>query len=97
MNNIENTQNNPFNRIDHWINNEKRLGSEEPDQVVLATVSKEGLPHSRVVALRQISEDSIVFFTQKNTKKVDDLAVNPYASMTLWLPLQQKAVVLEGA
>lgn len=64
--------------------------------IVLATATKLGAVHSRVVAIREISNDSILFFTQRNTRKVAEILENPRASMTLWLPLQQKEIVFEG-
>lgn len=37
-----------------------------------------------------------VFFTQRGTRKVVELRDNPKVSMVLWLPLQQRQVVIEG-
>ncbi len=85
-----------FLKIHEWLNKEKELGSLDPDYVVLATASKEGIPSSRIVHIREISEKGILFFTQFETKKVSDLLDSPNASMTLWLPLQQKQIVLDG-
>jgi pyridoxamine 5'-phosphate oxidase len=80
----------------HWIEEEKALGSTSPDRVVLATCSSEGIPHSRIVAIREITQEGILFFTQRGTKKVAELMHNPYSSMTLWLALQQRQVILDG-
>lgn len=86
----------PLFRMHHWMEKEKALGSASPDRVVLATCSPEGLPHSRIVAIREITHEGVLFFTQRNTKKVAELVHNPYASMALWLPLQQRQVILDG-
>lgn len=83
-------------KIKEWLENEKQLGSTDPDRVVLATASAAGKVHSRVVAIREITESGILFFTQRATRKVADLIENPSASMTLWLPLQQREVILDG-
>lgn len=83
-------------KIKEWLENEKQLGSADPDRVVLATASAAGKVHSRVVAIREITEAGILFFTQRATRKVADLIENPHASMTLWLPLQQREVILDG-
>lgn len=85
-----------FSKIHEWLNKEKKLGSLEPEYVVLATASKEGIPSTRVVYIREINEKGILFFTQQETRKVIDLSDNPCASMTLWLPMQQREVVLDG-
>jgi pyridoxamine 5'-phosphate oxidase len=85
-----------FERIIEWIEKEKSLGSENPDCIVLATAAKNSIPHSRIVAIREINEYGILFFTQQGTRKTIEIEENPIASMTLWLPLQQREVVLEG-
>lgn len=83
-------------RINEWLNQEKELGSPNPDRVVLSTATKNAIPHSRVVAIREINHDGVLFFTQKDTRKVIELHDNPAVSLTLWLPLQQRQVIVEG-
>ncbi|MCS5707913.1 pyridoxamine 5'-phosphate oxidase family protein [Candidatus Berkiella cookevillensis] len=85
-----------FEKIKNWIRKEKELGSQEAGSIVLATASSNGQVHSRVVALREITESGLLFFTQKGSRKVKDLSENPSASMTLWLALQRREVVLDG-
>ncbi|WP_228840612.1 pyridoxine/pyridoxamine 5'-phosphate oxidase [Candidatus Protochlamydia phocaeensis] len=86
----------PFNRIQAWLEKEKELGSPFPDRVVLATATPQGVPSSRIVAIRELTEQGLVFFTQLGTKKTHELRENPCASMTLWLALQQRQVILDG-
>lgn len=86
----------PLFKMRTWIEKEKAIGSASPDRVVLATCSPEGIPHSRTVAIREITQEGVLFFTQRGTKKVAELTHNPCASMTLWLALQQRQVILDG-
>ncbi len=86
----------PIDKINEWLKLEKEMGSTNPDRVVLATVSAAGVPHSRVVAIREINNDGILFFTQKGTQKVAELKQQPIASMTLWLAMQQREIIFEG-
>lgn len=87
---------NPIIKINEWLTKEKQLGSADPERVVLATAGKDNVPHSRIVAIREITEKGVLFFTQNGTGKVTQLTENPMAAMTLWLPLQQRQVNLEG-
>lgn len=87
---------NPFCKINEWLKIEKELGSPNSDRVVLATATKNYIPHSRVVAIREINEDGILFFTQRGTRKVSELISNPVASMTFWLAMQQREIILDG-
>lgn len=82
--------------VNQWLYKENELGSPNPNNIVLATTGKQGIPHSRIVAIREISKQGVLFFTQRGTRKVAELAENPRASMTLWLPLQQREVVVDG-
>lgn len=79
-----------------WLAKEEELGSPNPSNIVLATAGKDGIPHSRIVAIREVTEAGILFFTQSVTRKVQDLAENPHGSMTLWLPMQQSEIIIEG-
>jgi pyridoxamine 5'-phosphate oxidase len=87
----------PFNTITEWIENEKQLGSRNPDRMVLATADKNAIPHSRIVAIREINNKSLLFFTQLWTRKAQEIKKNPVASATIWLPLQQREIIVDGA
>jgi pyridoxamine 5'-phosphate oxidase len=86
----------PLDKINAWLSKEKALGSPNPAHFVLATVSPVGRPHSRVMRMREITHDGIIFFTQKETTKVKDLSSNQFASLTFWLPLQSSEMIFDG-
>ena len=74
----------------------KKLGAPNPQQAVLSTATIDAVPHARVVAIREIVDENLVFFTQKGTRKVKELLANPQASLTFWFELTQREVVIEG-
>lgn len=86
----------PFDKMLSWLKQEEDLNSPNPYNIVLATGSGVAI-HSRIVAIREITVKGILFFTQKGSRKVAEIMENPNASMTLWLPLQQREVVVDGA
>jgi len=86
----------PFVKMQNWLAEEKELGSKAPDNIILATATASGIPHSRVVAIREISPKGILFFTQRGKRKVIEMTENPHASMTLWLAHMQREVILDG-
>jgi len=86
----------PFKIIEDWLEQEKNLGSLYPNRLVLATATKDAVPHSRIVAIKEMTHESILFFTQKGTRKTLEIETNPIASATLWLPLQQREIILDG-
>lgn len=86
----------PLQLLKQWIKEEKDNGAPNPQQAILSTATKEGIPHSRVVAIREIAPQGILFFTQKGTRKVTEIADNPCASLTFWFELMQREVILEA-
>lgn len=86
----------PINQLINWILEERQQGVINPQQAVLSTATNDAVPHARVVAVREISEEGLVFFTQKGTRKVVELHSNPQAVMTFWFEVLQREVILEG-
>lgn len=86
----------PFNKTKEWIDQESELGSPNPSNAVLSTVGLNGFPHGRVVAVREFTDTGFVFFTQRDTRKVAELNKNPRASLTFWLALRQRQIIIEG-
>jgi pyridoxamine 5'-phosphate oxidase len=85
-----------FTQLKNLLKQEKQLGVIEPECAVLATVTAEGNPHSRIVAIREIEKESLLFFTQRFSRKVFELQKNPNATLNFWFAMQQRQVLLEG-
>ncbi|KTD61568.1 pyridoxamine 5'-phosphate oxidase family protein [Legionella spiritensis] len=63
---------------------------------VLATVDEHGHPVSRTVAIREINEHGLLFFTQLGSAKIAHISVNPYVSFTFMLPNTQRQITVSG-
>ncbi|KTC91245.1 pyridoxamine 5'-phosphate oxidase family protein [Fluoribacter dumoffii] len=63
---------------------------------VLATVDGNGHPISRTVAIREINEHGLLFFTQLGSAKVAHMLGNPQVSFTFMLPETQRQVTVLG-
>ena len=73
-----------------WIGDAERGGVAEPNAMVLATVS-DGRPVSRSVLCKGVDEDGIVFFSNYDSAKGNQLAQTPYASATFpWYLLNRQ-------
>lgn len=68
----------PIQQLNLWITEEHQAGAPNPQQGVLSTATTSAVPHARVVAIREINEDGLLFFTQKGTRKVAELTANPH-------------------
>jgi len=87
---------NPIIQFVDWIENAIESGVEEPNPMVLSTVSEHQKPSSRVVLLKYITKAGFVFFTNYESKKGQQLENNPNASAVFFWPLLERQVRIEG-
>ena len=74
-----------------WIAEAAASGMHEPNAMVLATVSAEGIPSSRMVLLKGVDETGFRFFTNLGSRKGSELAANPRCSLLFpWHPLERQ-------
>lgn len=86
----------PSQLLASWIAQEKELGAQYAQHAVLSSQAIDGAPHGRVVAIREITEDWILFFTQKRTRKVLEIANNNQVTLTFWFERYAREVIVEG-
>jgi len=87
----------PFVQFAAWLHDAVRCGSiQEPNAMVLATVSGEGQPHARVMLLKGFGPGGFVFYTNYRSDKARELEAQPRAALTFpWLELERQ-VRIEG-
>jgi len=77
-----------------WLEQAVSAGLSEPNAMVLATASPEGLPSSRTVLCKGIDEHGVVFYTNYTSSKSHDLDSTRYASATFpWYGLHRQVHV----
>ena len=82
---------NPFTQFSHWFNELLKSDVKEPNAMVLATASAEGIPSARTVLLKKFDETGFVFYTNYESHKARDLTVNPNAEILfVWLELERQ-------
>ncbi len=86
----------PIDRFLSWFAEAAAAGVPTPEAMVLSTVSPEGAPSSRVVLYRGLSGRAPRFFTNYESRKGHELALNPRASLLFHWDAQQRQVRLEG-
>ena len=68
----------------------------EPNAMTLATVGTEGRPSTRVVLIKGFDERGIVWYTNYESRKGRELAVQPFAALQFhWVELE-RVVRIEG-
>jgi pyridoxamine 5'-phosphate oxidase len=86
----------PLKIVAAWWGEARAANEADPDAMVLATVSREGMPSSRVVLCRGLDQSGARFFTNYESRKGKELAQNPRASALFYWPLLRRQVRLEG-
>ncbi|EMO64072.1 pyridoxamine 5'-phosphate oxidase [Leptospira borgpetersenii serovar Pomona str. 200901868] len=86
----------PISFFQKWF--EEAVLSEvlEVNAMTLATATKDGKPNARIVLLKEILEDSFVFYTNYESKKGRELEENPRACLVFFWPELERQVRIEG-
>ncbi len=86
----------PFDQFDLWFNEALSAQLKEPNAMVLATATSSGRPSLRTLLLKGYDRSGMLFFTNYESRKGDELAQNPHASMLfVWLELERQ-IRIEG-
>jgi pyridoxamine 5'-phosphate oxidase len=86
----------PWNGFHSWFNEAVHQGELEANAMVISSVNSEGMPSSRVVYLKEIFEESFVFYTNYQSEKGRDLSANPKASLLLFWPGLERQIRIQG-
>jgi pyridoxamine 5'-phosphate oxidase len=86
----------PFALFERWFTEASDAGLHEPNAMVVASVSAEGAPSSRMVLLKGVTPDGWTFFTNLESRKGSELLANPACALLFpWHPLERQ-VRIEG-
>ena len=68
----------------------------EPTGMTLSTVGADGRPSARVVLLKGIDAQGLVFYTNTRSRKGREIGAHPDVSLTFWWPQLESQVRFEG-
>ncbi|WP_341832135.1 pyridoxamine 5'-phosphate oxidase [Sphingobacterium thalpophilum] len=86
----------PVHQFKKWFDAAIHSEVNEPNAMVLSTVSSHHLPSSRVVLLKDIVAEGLVFFTNYESRKGEEMKANPHAALLFFWPELQRQVRIEG-
>ncbi|MEP6945827.1 MAG: pyridoxamine 5'-phosphate oxidase [Acidobacteriota bacterium] len=87
----------PFEQFSKWMEDTLRSEIPEPTAMVLATVSSDGRPSSRVVLLKGFDDEGFVFYTNYKSRKGRELAGNPNAAIHFFWPDLERQINISGS
>ena len=84
----------PFEQFEEWITVAHESSIPDANAMNLATANLQGVVTSRTVLLKGLEDKRFQFFTNYNSKKAQDLAENPNASLTFhWKELERQITI----
>ncbi|GAB3947081.1 pyridoxamine 5'-phosphate oxidase [Kribbella albertanoniae] len=86
----------PIVQFGVWLAQATEAGIAEPNAMVLATADADGRPSARTVLLKGLDERGLVFYTNQQSRKADDLAANPHCALVFPWHAMERQVRIEG-
>lgn len=86
----------PLAQFKLWLDEAMRSKVNEPTAMNIATVGLNGRPSNRMVLLKEVSDEGLVFFTNYQSRKGVALSENPFAAITFFWPELERQVRFEG-
>jgi pyridoxamine 5'-phosphate oxidase len=87
---------NPLEIFGGWLDEARESGAEAPAAMTLVTATAEGAPSARMVSLKRVEADALVFTTALWTRKVEELRLNPRVAAVFYWPALGRQVRIEG-
>ena len=87
----------PFRQFERWFADAQNATDDRAAAMTIATSTPEGRPSTRVVLLRGFDDRGLVFFTNYDSRKAEELEANPYAAALFYWPQLDRQVRIEGA
>lgn len=87
---------NPFIQLTQWISEERLAGIPFAHGAVLGTVGHDGIPKTRMLGVHFDEVGVPRFHTSPTSRKVIDIGINRYASITFAFQRSLRSVSIEG-
>ena len=87
---------NPLKQFEKWFREAQDAKVEEPNAMTLSTVDSKNKPHSRIVLVKGITDEGILFYTNYGSNKGNDLENNNNVSVVFFWDKLQRQLRLEG-
>lgn len=87
---------NPIDQFGLWLDDALLAEVNEPNAMILSTVSSEGKPSSRVVLLKAFDDNGFTFFTNYKSRKALQIEQTPFGALLFFWPELERQVRIEG-
>nr|WP_281353571.1 pyridoxamine 5'-phosphate oxidase [Phytoactinopolyspora mesophila] len=88
----------PFTQFRSWLHDAVTAGLAEPNAMILATATNDGVPSTRHVLLKELDAHGFVFFTNHGSRKSAEMTQNPHVSLCFpWFAMERQVVICGNA
>ncbi len=87
---------NPFDQLILWLKDAVEGNSSDPTAMILSTLDQAGNPESRVVLLKELTWEGLVFFTNYSSKKGQQISDNQQVAVVFFWPETERQVRIKG-
>lgn len=87
----------PFALFDQWFAEAQSKEINDPNAMALATADPGGLPNVRMVLMKDISPEGVVFYTNTESAKGEEILANPQAAVVFHWKFLRRQVRFRGA
>ena len=86
----------PFDQFQAWMSAAETSEPSDPNAMIVATTTLEGRPSLRTVLLKGVDDRGFVFYTNKQSRKGDELGANPNVSLLFYWKSLGRQIRIEG-
>lgn len=86
----------PFDQFHTWMAEAEKSEPNDPNAMLVATSTPDGHPSLRAVLLKGVDGRGFVFYTNKESRKGQELGVNPYVALLFYWKSLRRQVRIEG-
>ncbi len=86
----------PLHQFDRWWQDALRSRIDEVNAMTLVTATPEGKPSARIVLLKGFDEQGFTFFTNYESRKGQELLLNPQTALVFFWKELERQIRIEG-
>ncbi len=86
----------PFARFKLWLAEAEASESIDPNAMIVVTATPDGKPSARAILLKGVDDRGFVFYTNKQSRKSDELAANPAIFLLFYWKSLGRQIRIEG-
>ncbi|WP_428485277.1 pyridoxamine 5'-phosphate oxidase [Rhodopila sp.] len=86
----------PFVQFHAWMAEAAKTEINDANAMILATTTPDGRPSARTVLLKGVDDRGFVFYTNKQSRKGDEIAANPRVFLLFYWKSLHRQIRIEG-